>query len=134
MKKILFTAILFLIFLNISYGQVALNKPKAEIAVKQYMSSKSKDYMPIEFGEFFSQYYSDQLQKIANTKDTIKYSIVHTYTLKGRKVVDTYFHLNKSYSVIASNTITEMTKLVANKLKNNPKMDSILNNIQLELK
>lgn len=134
MKKILFTLVLTLSFFNISFSQTDLDKNRAEINVKKHMSERSKNYSSIRFGEFFSQHYSESLQKIAKTNDTIKYSIVHTYKLKNRTIVDSYFHLNKDYSIIASNTMNEMTKLVTDDLKNNPIFDSILKDIEIKSK
>ena len=97
------------------------------------MVTKTKNYKPLEFGEFFDQYYSESLQKIAKTKELIKYSIVHTYLLNNKKTVDTYFHLNEAYQVIGKNTMAEMDKLVNDDLKNNPKFDSIMKSLELEM-
>ena len=133
MKNIFCNIIIVLAFYNISMAQATLNRPKAEEAVKIYMSAKSKNYKPLEFGEFFSQYYSESLHKIAKTKEVIKYSIVHTYVIKDIKTVDTYFHLNEAYQVIGMNTMQEMTKLVTDDLKNNPKFDSIMKGLELEM-
>ena len=120
-------------FCNISIGQSLLDKTKAEKSVKQYMSTKTKNYKPLEFGEFFSQYYSESLQKIAKTKEIINYSIVHTYLVNNKKILDTYFHLNETYQVIGKNTMKEMNKLVNDDLKNNPKFDSIMKSLELEI-
>lgn len=133
MKKICLTIIIILTFCNISVGQSPLDRTKAEESVKKYMVTKTKNYMPIEFGEFFSQYYSESLQKIAKTKEVIKYSIVHTYLINNKKTVDTYFHLNEAYQVIGKNTMEEMMKLVTDDLKNNPKFDSIMKSLELEM-
>lgn len=132
MKKI-FLTILILTFYNISIGQTYLDKTKAEESVKKYMSAKTKNYKPLEFGEFFSQYYSESLQKIAKTKEIITYSIVHTYSVNNKKTFDTYFHLNGAYQVIGKNTMEEMNKLVNDDLKNNPKFDSIMKSLELEM-
>ena len=120
-------------FCNISIGHSLLDKTKAEKSVKQYMSTKTKNYKPLEFGEFFSQYYSESLQKIAKTKEIINYSIVHTYLVNNKKILDTYFHLNETYQVIGKNTMKEMNKLVNDDLKNNPKFDSIMKSLELEI-
>lgn len=134
MKKLFFVTSLIIAFLTVSFGQTNLDRSKAETSVKNYMAAKSKNYSPLKFGEFFNQYYSHSLQNIAKTSDTIKYSIVHTYMLKNRKIIDTYFHLNSSYSVIGMNTMDEMNKLVNDDLKKNPKFDSILQSIEFDMK
>lgn len=134
MKKIFLALTFILTFCNnISIGQTPLDRTKAEESVKTYMTTKAKNYKPLEFGEFFSQYYSEGLQKIAKTKEVIKYSIVHTYMINNKKTIDTYFHLNENYQVIGKNTMEEMTKLVNDDLKNNPKFDSILKGLELEM-
>ena len=133
MKKIFLTITIILIFCNISIGQTPLERTKAEESVKKYMTTKTKNYKPLEFGEFFGQYYSESLQKIAKTKEVIMYSIVHTYLLNNKKTVDTYFHLNEAYQVIGKNTMEEMNKLVNDDLKNNPKFDSIMKSLELEM-
>lgn len=132
MKKT-FLTIIILTFCNISIGQSLLDKTKAEKSVKQYMSTKTKNYKPLEFGEFFSQYYSESLQKIAKTKEIINYSIVHTYLVNNKKTLNTYFHLNEAYQVIGKNTMKEMNKLVNDDLKNSPKFDSIMKSLELEM-
>jgi hypothetical protein len=133
MKKIFLTITAIIILCNVSLGQTPLDRTKAEEVVKNYMTTKTKNYKPLEFGEFFSQYYSESLQKTAKTKEVIKYSIIHTYLIKNKKTVDTYFHLNEHYQVIGHNTMEEMTKLVSDDLKNNPKFDSILKSIELDI-
>ena len=133
MKTIFLTATIILAFCNISISQTPLDRTKAEASVKKYMMTKTKEYKPLEFGEFFAQYYSESLQKIAKTKEVIKYSIVHTYLINNKKTVDTYFHLNENYQVIGKNTMEEMMKLVSDDLKNNPKFDSIMKSLELEM-
>jgi len=133
MKKIFLTITIIITFCNISFCQPPLDRTKAEDSVKKYMATKTKNYKPLDFGEFFSQYYSESLQKIAKTKVVIKYSIVHTYLVNNKKTVDTYFHLNELYQVIGKNTIEEMNKLSNDDLKNNPKFDSILKSLELEM-
>lgn len=133
MKKLFLTITIILTFNNITIGQPLLDRIKAEESVKKYMATKMKNYKSLEFGEFFSQYYSESLQKIAKTKEVIKYSIVHTYLLNNKKIVDTYFHLNEAYQVIGKNTMEEMNKLVNDDLKNNPKFDSIMKSLELEM-
>ena len=124
MKKLL---TLFTLFITLnSCGQSDLDRPRAEESVMKYMSSKHKNYEALTFGEFFSQYYSEDLQKIAKTKKIIKYSIVHTYSIKNVKTTHMYFHLDDSYNVIGNNTDEEMSKLVMNELNKNPIFDSIM--------
>lgn len=131
MKKLL-TLFILVITLN-SFSQNKLDRPRAEKSVMKFMSSKYKGYEPQTFGEFFSQYYSENLQKIAKTKKTIKYSIVHTYLIKKEKTTHMYFHLDDSYSVIGYNTDEEMTKLVMDQLNNSPIFDSILKGLEQKM-
>lgn len=133
MKQLLYSITIILAFCNISVSQTEFNKEKAEESVKKYMIKVSKDYVPSTFGEFFSQYYNKNLQEIAKTKQVIKYSIVHSFSVKNKITTNMYFHLNESYEVIGKNTDKEMTKLVTDELKNNPKFDSILNSIEKEI-
>ena len=74
------------------FSQNKLERSKAEVSVKQYMTS-TKNYKPISFGEFFEQLDSKGIQDKLKTKSIVKYSLVHTYSIGTTKVIDMYFHL-----------------------------------------
>ena len=133
MKKYFIYTLLFLfIFLfKISKAQISINRIKAEESVSEFMTKKNKDYKAITFGELFEQTYPKEISSKLKTKKQIKYSIIHTYMIGGKKVINSYFHLDDNYVVIGKLTDEEMTEIMLKQTGN--KLDSIMNSIILAL-
>lgn len=125
MKQLILILSIF-IFSN-SFGQNILNRAKAEESVSKYMVKENKNYKALSFGEFFEQTHPKNMQDKLKTKRTIKYSLVHSYTIGNTKTVNMYFHLDEKYEVIGKMTTSEMEKMVVDENKNS--LDSIMNSL-----
>lgn len=116
----------FVIFVLLTYSTTAqnvLNRKKAEESVKNYMAIHTKKYIPVSFGEIFEQPDDSMLRSKLNTKEKIKYSLIHTYVINGETYENVYFHLNEKYNVVGLLTFKEMEEIM---LKENAgQLDSI---------
>ncbi len=108
------------------FSQNTLDKPKAEASVKQYMS-ETKNYKAISFGEFFEQADTQGIQEKLKTKEKIKYSLVHTYSIGSTKTIDMYFHLDEKYKVLGKIPFKEMEQMMLK--ENSSKLDSIMGSL-----
>lgn len=121
----LLTLVTFILFASKLFGQNQLDKAKAESSVNKYMSSTTKNYKGLSFGEFFEQTDSKKIQDKLKVKDNVKYSLVHTYKIGSEKITNMYFHLDEKYNVLGKMTFNEMEQMMLNENKNS--LDSIMN-------
>jgi hypothetical protein len=124
------SAILFLLSLSIiSFGQTIPDRETCKKAVGKYLSKRSKDYKPKSWGECFVQKCPKEVQDKIKTKREVKYSMVHSYSIGGNKIVDMYFHLDKDFEVVGQLTSDEMMEITMSLLKKSPKLDSIMSSM-----
>lgn len=109
-----------------SFGQ---DRQKAEQAVTKYLISKFDKYTPEGFGEFFEQTYPIEVQEKMNTKRHVKYSLVHSYTVDGKKVENEYFHLDNDLNIIGQLSMQQMTDITTSLLNNNEFFMNFLDSI-----
>lgn len=106
------------------FSQNTIDKSKAEASVKKHMI-KANNYKPISFGEFFEQPNSKEIQDKLKTKKSIKYSLVHTYSLGHDTTVNMYFHLDEKYIIVGKLSYKEMEGIMLEGSKH--ALDSIMN-------
>ena len=111
------------------FSQNKLDRVKAEASVTKYMTTANKNYNAISFGEFFEQTYPKEVQDKLKTKRIVKYSLVHTYTIGAKKVIDMYFHLDEKYEVVGKLTMDEMNGILKDLESKSGKLDSIMNSL-----
>ena len=110
MKQLIPTLAIMLLLSSCGLSQ---DRQKGQQAVTDHMTTKHTDYKPYSFGEFFEQTYPEDIQKEIRTKGQVKYSIVHTYTLVDKKIIDEYFHLDKDYKVLGQLSDEHMLKMTS---------------------
>ncbi len=100
------------------------SRSRAERNVTDYMISRSDDYVPKEFGDFFEQYQTVDIEQAMHTRQQVKYSLVHTYLSRGKRYEQVYFHLDNDLKVIGALTKQEMMEIVMKDLQ--PKLDEMM--------
>jgi hypothetical protein len=125
MKQLILITCLFIA--SNTFGQNNLDKSKAEVSVSKYMSVSNKNYKSVSFGEFFEQTDTKGIQEKLKTKEKIKYSLVHTYTIGSTKITDMYFHLDEKYKVLGKIPFKEMEQMMLK--ENSSKLDSIMSGL-----
>ncbi len=130
MKQIILI-ISLLISTNV-FCQNKLDRAKTEASVTKYMTSATKNYQGLSFGEFFYQTYPKEIQAKMKTKKNVVYSLVHTYSVGKDKYIDTYFHLNEKYEVIGKLTMKEMDEVFQETANKDGKLDSLLNSFMTD--
>ncbi len=125
MKQLILITCLFIA--SNTFGQNNLDKSKAEVSVSKYMSVSNKNYKSVSFGEFFEQTDTKGIQVKLKTKEKIKYSLVHTYTIGSTKITDMYFHLDEKYKVLGKIPFKEMEQMMLK--ENSSKLDSIMSGL-----
>jgi outer membrane receptor for Fe3+-dicitrate len=127
MKQLILIISLFIV--SNTFGQNKLDRVKAEASVTKYMTTANKNYKGLSFGEFFEQTYPKEVQDKLKTKRVVKYSLVHTYTIGAKKVIDMYFHLDEKYEVVGKLTMSEMDGILRDLENKSGKLDSIMNSL-----
>ncbi len=109
-----------------AFGQ---DRSKAQQAVSTYLQTVGKSYVPLAFGECFVQTYPGEVQSVMGGTGSVKYSLVHTYTLDGVRHVDEYFHLDANYSVLGQLSMQQMSDITTRILLSNPGFIKVMDSI-----
>jgi hypothetical protein len=131
MKKLSSIFFLFIFSVLFTTNVSGQTQERAFKSVMEYMKGKYKNYKPSSFGELSIQNYPREIEHAMNTKDTVKYSLIHTYFI-GKKEEKEYFHLDKNLNVLGRLNFDEMMAITWKVLMNDKAFSNVIDSLGID--